>query len=129
MSSAAEAEIGALFINSRQAIPARTLLEEMGHKQPPTPIMTDNTTALGFVTKNLWPKQTKSTDMRFWWMRDRSDQKQFRYYWGSGKKILADYFTKHFCAAHHRMLRPHFLTRQETVTELRARMGLPPHRY
>ena len=53
MSSAAEGEIGALFLNSRQAIPARRLLEEMGHKQPPTPIQTDNTTALGFVTKNL----------------------------------------------------------------------------
>jgi hypothetical protein len=51
MTSAAEAEIGALFLNSRQAIPARRLLEEMGHKQPPTPIQTDNTTALGFVTK------------------------------------------------------------------------------
>ena len=85
MSSAAEAEIGALFLNSRQAIPARTLLEEMGHVQPPTPIMTDNTTALGFVSKNLQPKRTKSTDMRYWWMRDRSDQKQFRYYWGKGR--------------------------------------------
>lgn len=29
--SAADAEIGALYINSRQAIPARQLLEEMGH--------------------------------------------------------------------------------------------------
>ena len=86
MSSAAEAEIGALFINSRQAIPARHLLEEMGHPQPPTPIMTDNTTALRFVTKNLQPKQTKSTDMRYWWMRDRSDQKQFSYYWVLGTR-------------------------------------------
>ena len=33
MSSAAEAEIGALFINTRQAIPARRALEDMGHKQ------------------------------------------------------------------------------------------------
>ena len=66
MSSAAEAEIGALFINSRQAIPARRTLEEMGHKQPPTPIQTNNTTALGFVTKNLNPKATKSMDMRYW---------------------------------------------------------------
>ena len=65
MSSAAEAEIGALFINSRQAIPARRLLEEMGHVQPPTPIQTDNTKALGFFNKHLNPKATKSTDMRY----------------------------------------------------------------
>ena len=38
MSSAAEAEIGALYINAREAIPQRQLLEEMGHPQPPTPI-------------------------------------------------------------------------------------------
>ena len=63
MSLAAEAEIGALFINSRQAILARTTLEEMVHAQPPTPIKTDNTTALGFVSKHLQPKATKSADM------------------------------------------------------------------
>ena len=74
MSSAAEAEIGALFINSRQAIPVRTVPEEMGHVHPPKPIQTDNTTALGFVSKNLQPKATKSADMKYWWMRDRSDQ-------------------------------------------------------
>ena len=129
MSSAAEAEIGALFINSRQAIPARNLLLEMGHPQPPTPIMTDNTTALGFVSKNLQPKQTKSTDMRHWWMRDRSDQKQFRYYWGPGKQILADYYTKHFCAAHHREMRPKLLTDPREVNKLRERSGKPPLRF
>ena len=32
MTLAADAEIGALFINSRQAIPARNTVEEMGHK-------------------------------------------------------------------------------------------------
>ena len=32
MSSAAEAKIGALFLNSRQAIPARSTLIKMGHK-------------------------------------------------------------------------------------------------
>ena len=53
MTSAADAEIGALYANLRQAIPARQLLDEMGHTQPPTPIQTDNTTALGFVTKIL----------------------------------------------------------------------------
>ena len=101
MSSAAEAEIGALFLNSRQAVPARTTLEEMGHKQPPTPIQTDNTTALGFVSKNLQPKATKSTDMKYWKMRNRSDQKEFRYYWGKGGGNKANYWTKHFCAALH----------------------------
>jgi hypothetical protein len=53
MSSAAEAEIGALYINCREAIPACHTLEFLGHPQPPTPIQTNNTTALGVVNNNV----------------------------------------------------------------------------
>ncbi len=42
MSSAVKAKLGALYINTRGAIPMRHLLKEMGHKQPPTPIQTNN---------------------------------------------------------------------------------------
>jgi hypothetical protein len=35
MSSAAEAEIGAVFINAKEGAVLRTTLEELGHKQPP----------------------------------------------------------------------------------------------
>ena len=38
MSSAAEAELGAIFINAKEAIYLRQILTEMGHPQPPTPI-------------------------------------------------------------------------------------------
>ena len=49
MSSAAESEIGALFMNAKIAIPMRITLEELGHPQPPTPIKTDNTTTNGII--------------------------------------------------------------------------------
>ena len=68
MSSAAEAEIGALYINSREAVPQRHLLKEMGHPQPPTPIQIDNTTDLGVVKNTIQPKRTKAMDMRFHWL-------------------------------------------------------------
>ena len=64
VSSAADAEIGALFINTRQAIPARMVAEEPGHPQSQTPVQTDNTIALRFANKNLQPKVTKSTNMK-----------------------------------------------------------------
>ena len=38
MSLAAEAELGGLFINAKMAVPICTTLEDLGHKQPPTPI-------------------------------------------------------------------------------------------
>merc|ERR1712086_1066647 len=120
MSSAAEAEIGALFLNSRQAIPARTTLIEMGHQQPPTPIQVKNTTALGFVGKNITPKATKSTDIHFRGMRDCLDKKQFQYYSGPGKGNRSDYWTKHFCEAHHREKKlPRILTPRRDLDEPR----------
>ncbi len=55
MSSAAEAKLGALYINAQEAAPQQRTLEEMGHKQPPIPIQTDNTTALGVVKMCKYP--------------------------------------------------------------------------
>ena len=129
MTSAADAEIAALFVNTRQAIPARRLLEEMGHEQPPTPVQTDNTTALGFVSKNLQPKATKSTDMQHWYLRDQEDRKLFRYYWSESKNNDGDYHTKHHCAAHHQQQRPRFLTPRNVLDALRASLGKKPHSY
>jgi hypothetical protein len=53
MSSAAEAEVGAPFINCREAVPAKHVLKFLGHPQPPTPMQTDNMTALGVVNQSV----------------------------------------------------------------------------
>jgi hypothetical protein len=63
VSAAAEAELGALFINAREAVYLRCILVEMGHPQPKTPIQTDNSTAKGFINSKIQPKHTKSMDM------------------------------------------------------------------
>jgi hypothetical protein len=47
MSSAAEAELGALFLNAKEGVYLRQILTEMDHPQPRTPLQTDNTTAEG----------------------------------------------------------------------------------
>ena len=80
MSSAAEAELGALSINCREVIPARHALKAMGHEQPPTPMQTDNTTAHGVVTNNIASTRLKSMDMKLHWLWCRISQKQFRHY-------------------------------------------------
>jgi len=105
MSSAAEAELGAMFINAREAVPCRKTLEEMRHKQPRTPMQIDNSTAIGVANKNIQPRRTKAIDMRFHWLRDREAQKQFKFYWRPGKLNLAYYWTKHHCAVHHKEMR------------------------
>ena len=121
MTSAAEAEIGAMFINAREAVPTRKTLEEMGHPQPKTPMQTDNTAAQAVVTNNVQPKRTKAMDMRFHWLRDRAAQKQFRFFWRRGPSNRGDYYTKHFAGSHHRNIRSEILTPGRRLEDLRRR--------
>ena len=124
MTSAAEAETGGLYINARKAVEERNILEEMGHKQPPTPIQTDNSTAEGIVNNRVQPKRTKAMDMRFHWLRDRKNQKQFRFYWRPGPTNKGDYYTKHHPASHHRNVRPEILTPYKVLMALRKMQGM-----
>ena len=109
LASAAEAELGALFFNGQESIPIRNALLEMHHPQPPIPIQTDNTTALGIVNSSIRPKRSKAMDMRFHWMQDRCNQKHFLVYWKPGKNNLADYFSNHHPGHHHRHMRSTYL--------------------
>jgi len=121
MSSAAEAELAALYINAREAVYIRQILHEMGHPQPRTPIQTDNSTAEGVINNKIQPKRMRAMDMRLHWLCDREAQRQFRFYWRPGGKNLADYWTKHHAPTHHKNVRGEFLTsrvnlRRETAS-------------
>jgi len=109
MASAAEAELGAIFVNGQDAVPIRTTLDEMSHPQPPTPIQVDNATAVGIANKTIKQRQSKSMDMRFYWVTDRINQGQFLVYWRPGKTNLGDYHSKHHPPAHHIQVRPTYL--------------------
>ncbi len=103
MSSAAEAELIALFINAKTAVSIQQqILIELGHPQPCTPMQTDNATAHALLTNKILPKALKAMDMRFHWLWCRNAQGQFRYYWRPGTQNLADYFTKHHPATYHK---------------------------
>ena len=92
MSSAAEAKLGALYLNAKEAVYLRQILDEMGHPQPKTPIQTDNTTAEGVINNKIQPKRTKAMDMQFHWLRDREAQGQFKIYWQPGTTTLQTIF-------------------------------------
>ena len=109
VASAAEAETAGVFHNAHTAIPLRTILTALHHPQPPTPLKTDNTTTTGFIHNNIHQKRSKSWDMRYFWLRDRATQKQFKFYWQPGIYNYADYFTKHHPTIHHRQTRNKFV--------------------
>ena len=121
MSSMVEAEMGALFINFKEAIPARHALKTMGHKQPPTPMQTDNTTTHGVVTNNIARKCLKSMDMKLHWLGCRISQTRFRHYWQAGPNNLGDYVTKKHAAIHHKAVRGTYLTPKHKLELFRSR--------
>jgi hypothetical protein len=110
MSCATKAKLAALYIMALEAVYIRIILEEMGHKQPPTPIQTDNAMTDAVINGKVQPKCTKAMDMRFHWLHDRECQQQFEFFWCPGKTNFADYWTKHHSAAHHVKVRKEFLT-------------------
>ena len=53
MSSAAEAELGMLFLNCQEGIIFRMMLEYLGHPQPKTPVHCDNPTAVDIANNTV----------------------------------------------------------------------------
>ena len=110
MASATEAELAALYINACEAVYIHIILDELGHKQPTTPLQTDNAMAEAVCNGKIQPKRTKAMDMRFNWLRDCDCENQFRIYWCPGKLNYADYWTKHHPTKHHQNICRDFLT-------------------
>ena len=112
-----------LYINCRGSIPELQALQEIGHPQPPTPVHTDNTTALGVSTNTIHPKLKKGMDIRFHWIRCRKVQMQFRHLWGPGRDNLGDYTTKHHPCIHNITVISMILTPLGKIKKSRARMA------
>jgi hypothetical protein len=107
MSSAAEAELGALYTTTKDSmVPLRQTLIKMGWPQPCTPIQMDNSTAVGITNLTIVPQKNKSMDLRLWWLCCQESQQLFRYYWDKGSHNWADYHTKHHPPIYHKANRP-----------------------
>ena len=93
---AAEAELGALFLNCKEGKILQLTLEEMGHPQPPTPVHVDYITAVGIANDSVKKQRSRSMEMRFFWVTDQVKNKQYLLKWHPGMEYLADYITKQF---------------------------------
>lgn len=72
----------------------RRVLDNIGYPQTPTLILCDNQCAVGLATNTVKAKRTKSTDMRYHWIRDRVEQGHFKVTWRPGEHNLADFSVK-----------------------------------
>jgi hypothetical protein len=115
MSSATEAEIGALFLNAREGTVLCNTLDKLGHAQPPTPLQTNKSTADGIINGTVKQQHSKAINMRFYWVRNRSNQGHFNVFWALGRNNLGDYFTKHHPLSHHHLMQPAFLHEKDAI--------------
>jgi hypothetical protein len=107
--SAAEAELGALFLNTQQAKIVRLILEELGHSQPPTPIHCDNKTAAGIANDSVKRQRSRAMEMRYFWICDQVKHGHVKVEWHPGLENLGDYLSKHHEEKQHIKVRPIYL--------------------
>jgi len=106
---AAEAELGALFLNCKEGIIFRLTLEELGHPQPRTPVHSDNATSVGIANNTVKWQQSWSMEMRYFGVCDKEAQDIYKIKWHPGQENLADYQSKHHIGSHHLAVRPWYL--------------------
>jgi hypothetical protein len=116
--SAAEAELGALFVNAKEGRVIRLILSELGHPQPPTPIHCDNSTAAGIANNTVKRQRSRSMEMRYFWIADQVARKQFNVHWHPGQENMGDYYSKHHPTSHHIRVRPYYLLEPNSPLEL-----------
>jgi hypothetical protein len=116
--SAAEAELGALFLNAQEAKIMRLILIELDHPQPPTPIHINNTATVGIINNTVKQQQSRAMEMGYFRLLDGESQRQFKFYWQPGKENLGDYPSKHRTAEIHQHVRPYYIHMDKSPTLL-----------
>ena len=116
--SAAEAELGALFLNAQEAKVLRLMLNELGHHQPKIPIHIDNTTAVGICNNTIKRQRSRAMEMRYWWLVDSDAQDIFEFHYHPGLENLGDYPSKHHPAHVHQHVRPFYVHETNSPTLL-----------
>ena len=106
LSSATEAEVSATFYSCQDAVPLCNTSANLGHVQGATLIITDNECCEGILINTVNKILLKAMDMRFYWVKFRIAQGQFKLLWRSGQENLADYFKKLHAQVHHKTTRP-----------------------
>ena len=94
VSSEAEYETCGISNNGKTSIGMRSDLITLDHKQPATPLKTDNSMTEGFINSMMKPKHSRIWDMKLHWLRNKEVLEQMRVYWDKLTNNEADYFTK-----------------------------------
>ena len=117
--SVAEAELGGTFYDAKKGKILRLTLKEMGYKQGPTMIFVDNNTASGICNSMIKRQRSRAVNGQYFWLIDQVNLNSYQIKWAPGLENMADYFTKHFVAAHNRDVRPFYVQMQNSPRFIR----------
>ena len=92
--SAAEAELGALFLNAMEVKMLRLTLHKLVHPQLPTPTHVDNTTAVGIVNSTIKRQRSGAMNMRYFWLLCQEAQPILNVRYHPGQENLGNYQIK-----------------------------------
>ena len=107
---AVEAEYAALFIAGQTGLAYRYTLSDLNCPQHgATRITCDNLTSGKLCHRQWKQKRNKPMDMRYHWIRDRCDLKDFRIEWRKGDDSIADLLTKSHPTTHFLQMRKHYV--------------------
>ena len=87
----------------------RLALEELCHLQPASSVHSDNITVAGIVNDTIKGQQSRSMEMRYFWITIQVDIDNLYIQWHPGRNYLKDYFTKHVDSKYHQTLRSWYL--------------------
>ena len=108
--SAAEAELGALFLSAQQGKIICLILKEMGHTQPPTPIHIGDRTCVGIHSEQHTKTfKIKSHAWKIFWLLYIDAQNEFSFHQHLGQEFLGDFPLKARTGTIHKHVRPYYV--------------------
>jgi hypothetical protein len=77
VASAAEAELGALFMNCQEGMIFKATLNDLGCPQPPILVHCNNATAVGIATNTIKRQRSCAMEMKYFWTCEKMHRKYF----------------------------------------------------
>jgi hypothetical protein len=99
--SAAEAKLGALFLNCQEGMIFKLTLKDLDHPQPKIPVHCDNAIAILIANNTIKRQRSRAMEMKYFWTCEKDAQDVYSFKWYPGMENLADYQSKHHPRAHH----------------------------
>jgi hypothetical protein len=120
VASAANAKLGALFLNCQEGMIFKLTLEDLSHSQPQPkiPVHCNNATAVSIANNTIKWQQSRAIEMRYFWKCEQDSQDVYSFKWYPGIENLADYQSKHHPGAHHTAVQPCYLHEKNSPLEL-----------